>query len=694
MAGLGGLVASLLGAHLGDGHEVAALAQPALDLGLLAGTCPQAGGEVLAGGAIGLEVGLERLDAGADRRDGRVERRDQASSSGLQGAVGGDAVTQARDPACALGALALGALGHAALGCELAVDLGTAHRRRAFERRLAALGDEPRGAPCVLLGGGERARAVAADAVGLLARRVGGADGLLGDLAGALRDLLGGDRRTACGDQLLAAVALGEHALLAALGRLAQLAVAAVPDAAVAGRGDAVEAGRQVVDLLDDPGIPQQAARRGDVVRLGLDEVAQVPGAGCRRVRRAGRAGCEVAGDEHATAIRSGGVEQRFAVAHAFDEPRPQQAAERRGDRALIAGAHVEGVGERADGAPVRAACGAGAQELVTGRELCPDARRLAPGGLERAVGCAALAARRLRRGLGAREQRPLDVCGLALLRDELLGLGARALQRHELALELGFVVGSKPLELGLQRGDPLATGSLERGAVVVRGARVQRVELGLAPLAALAQIVGERRRALKPQLDALGRRARPVHAPSERLALLAARGKRLFDRLAARRDLRELRIRLRARRAGRRRGGGCRCEVLAPGAGEVAHELPASLDGLALDALVQLGGLRLTLERTQPRARLALDVERAVEVVLRALQLELRAPAALAVLAEPGGLLDEQPPLARLGRHDRLDAALRDDRVHLLAQAGIAEDLEDVDETAARAVEAVLAFA
>ena len=87
----------------------------------------------------------------------------------------------------------------------------------------------------------------------------------------------------------------------------------------------------------------------------------------------------------------------------------------------------------------------------------------------------------------------------------------------------------------------------------------------------------------------------------------------------------------------------------------------------------MQLGRLGLALERAQPRARLALDVQRAVEVVLRALELELRAAAALAVLAEPGGLLDQQAPVLRLGGDDRLDAALGDDRVHLLAQAGVA---------------------
>jgi hypothetical protein len=62
----------------------------------------------------------------------------------------------------------------------------------------------------------------------------------------------------------------------------------------------------------------------------------------------------------------------------------------------------------------------------------------------------------------------------------------------------------------------------------------------------------------------------------------------------------------------------------------------------------VQLGGLGLALQRPQARARLALDVERPVEVVLRAIQLELRAAAALAVLAQPGRLLDQHPAVAR----------------------------------------------
>ena len=63
----------------------------------------------------------------------------------------------------------------------------------------------------------------------------------------------------------------------------------------------------------------------------------------------------------------------------------------------------------------------------------------------------------------------------------------------------------------------------------------------------------------------------------------------------------------------------------------------------------MKFGCLGLALERAQPRAGLALDIQGAVEVVLRALELELRPAAALAVLAQAGRLLDEQAAVARL---------------------------------------------
>ena len=108
----------------------------------------------------------------------------------------------------------------------------------------------------------------------------------------------------------------------------------------------------------------------------------------------------------------------------------------------------------------------------------------------------------------------------------------------------------------------------------------------------------------------------------------------------------------------------------------------------------MELRGFGLALEGAQAGARLALDVEGAVEVLLGALQLQLGAAAALAVLAKTRGLLDQEAPVAGLGEHDRLHAALRDDRVGLLAEARVGEHLDHVAEAAAGAVEAVLTLA
>ena len=125
-----------------------------------------------------------------------------------------------------------------------------------------------------------------------------------------------------------------------------------------------------------------------------------------------------------------------------------------------------------------------------------------------------------------------------------------------------------------------------------------------------------------------------------------------------------------------------------------VPGQLPANLERLAFEPRVQLRGLGLPFERPQPRSRLALDVERAIEVVLGPDQLQLRAAAALAVLSEPGRLLDQQSSVARLGSDDRLDTTLRDDRVHLLAEPGVGQQLDDVDQPAASPGEPVFPFA
>ena len=227
----------------------------------------------LARGAAGDELGVERVGARGDRRGEPFEHLREARGAGRERLLGAQPAAQALDARGALGPLALGALGGPPLGPELAGDLRPAHGGGALLRRAAALLDPPGGAAALLLGDGQRVRDLAQGALGLLAHALGGRDGLLGGRAAVARGLLGRDGGVAGGDQLLAAVALGEHALLAAVGRLAQLAVAPVPDAAVARHRDAAEAGRQLLELLDEPGVPQQPHRDGEDVLVAADEL-------------------------------------------------------------------------------------------------------------------------------------------------------------------------------------------------------------------------------------------------------------------------------------------------------------------------------------------------------------------------------------------------------------------------------------
>ena len=224
-------------------------------------------------------------------------------------------------------------------------------------------------------------------------------------------------------------------------------------------------------------------------------------------------------------------------------------------------------------------------------------------------------------------------------------------------------------------------------------GLLLEQLELAQAALAPLGGRGALLTHALEPHGDAVCRGARRVQARLQPLAGARLGREGLLRLFAAARHLGEQALGLVA--LGTRRDGallGFR-QRRAGGARSVLGEHVARLVRLALEPLVQLGGLGLALEWPQPRARLALHVERAREILLRALQLELGPPAALAVLAEPRRLLDQQPALAGTRHDDLLDLALRDDRVHLLAEPGVGQHFDDVDEPAARAVQAVLAL-
>ena len=108
----------------------------------------------------------------------------------------------------------------------------------------------------------------------------------------------------------------------------------------------------------------------------------------------------------------------------------------------------------------------------------------------------------------------------------------------------------------------------------------------------------------------------------------------------------------------------------------------------------VPLGLRRLTLERTDVPLDLGDDVAHAQQVLLRELHLPLGLLLLRLELGDAGGLLDEHPPVFRLGRHDEPDLPLLDDRVRLRPRAGAEEEVGDVLQTDLRLVDQVLAVA
>jgi hypothetical protein len=153
-----------------------------------------------------------------------------------------------------------------------------------------------------------------------------------------------------------------------------------------------------------------------------------------------------------------------------------------------------------------------------------------------------------------------------------------------------------------------------------------------------------------------------------------------LLDRVARLADLGELRLRRR--------------QLLLLGAKVVGDDPRPQFIGLALKLGGALGRFGLALQGAQPGAGLALHVHRPLQVVAGPIELQLGAVAALAVLAEPGGLLDQQAAVARLRADDRLDLPLADHRMGLAAHVGVGKSLDDVGEAAARAVQPVFAVA
>ena len=176
-------------ADLAAGDLLAALLEPRVDARLLGGALAQLGGELLAGRAVGGELGLERLDAGRDRRAARSSSA--AASRSATGASASSRASRRRSCSSRRARSARSRSARSASRCSVAIarlDLRAALRARALVGRGAALLDHPAGVALGLGGLVARARGGARLAVGRVARGVG-----LGDLG--LRRLDLGQRR-------------------------------------------------------------------------------------------------------------------------------------------------------------------------------------------------------------------------------------------------------------------------------------------------------------------------------------------------------------------------------------------------------------------------------------------------------------------------------------------------------------------
>ena len=129
-----------------------------------------------------------------------------------------------------------------------------------------------------------------------------------------------------------------------------------------------------------------------------------------------------------------------------------------------------------------------------------------------------------------------------------------------------------------------------------------------------------------------------------------------------------------------------------------VASSRPArntcSARQLGDEVAVAAGGVGLALERPELAAHLAQEVAEAGEVALGGGEAALGLLLALAVLQDAGRLLDDEAALLGPGVEHRVDLALADDHVLLAADAGVGEQLLDVEQPARHAVDGVLAVA
>ncbi|MNP97162.1 hypothetical protein D3C85_97560 [compost metagenome] len=119
-------------------------------------------------------------------------------------------------------------------------------------------------------------------------------------------------------------------------------------------------------------------------------------------------------------------------------------------------------------------------------------------------------------------------------------------------------------------------------------------------------------------------------------------------------------------------------------------RQLGLELALLGLVLLVLLGGLGLALQTLELAFQFLAQVGQALEIFLGTTDAALGLAAALLVLGDAGGFLDEVPQILGLGLDQLGDHPLLDDRVAARTEAGAEEDVGDVAAPALGAVEEV----
>jgi hypothetical protein len=125
-----------------------------------------------------------------------------------------------------------------------------------------------------------------------------------------------------------------------------------------------------------------------------------------------------------------------------------------------------------------------------------------------------------------------------------------------------------------------------------------------------------------------------------------------------------------------------------------VGEQAQPGVTDIGLDHGGLARGLGLLAERLELAADLGQEVLQAGDVALGGGELAERLLLALAVLEDARGLLDVAAAFFRCRAQDAIELALPDDHVHLTTDAGVGEQLLDVEQPAGLAVDGVLGAA